>query len=72
MSSSPAQSDWQTLDSYRSSTLEKISHLEMSVPGQQPLAVLGEDCHIPDRRIHRQSDEPAEEHIVLPLHHRLT
>ena len=44
----------------------------MSVPGQQPLAVLGEDCHIPDRRIHRQSDEPAEEQIVLPLHHRLT
>ena len=42
-----------------------------NVPGQQPLAVLGEDRDIPDRRIHRQADEPAKEQVVVHLLHQL-
>lgn len=42
-----------------------------NVPGQQPLTVLGEDRDIPDRRIHRQANEPAEEQVVIHLLHEL-
>ena len=38
---------------------------------QQPLAVLGEHRHVPHRRVHRQADEPAEQHVVGQLLHQL-
>ena len=38
---------------------------------QQPVAVLGEHRHVPDRHVHRQSDEPAEQHVVADLLHQL-
>jgi hypothetical protein len=38
---------------------------------QEPLAVLGEHRHVPDRHIHRQSDEPAKQQIVVELLHQL-
>ena len=38
---------------------------------EQPLAVLGEHRHVPDRRVHREADEPAEQHVVGQLLHQL-
>jgi hypothetical protein len=38
---------------------------------QQPVAILGEHRHVPDRRIHGQADEPAEQHVVGDLLHQL-
>ena len=38
---------------------------------QQPIAVLGEHRHVPHRRVHRQPDEPAEQHVVGDLLHQL-
>ena len=39
---------------------------------QQTFAVLGEDRHVPDRRVHPQPDKPAEQQIVVQLLHQLT
>ena len=36
---------------------------------QQAIAVFCEHRHVPDRRIHRQPDEPAEQHVVGDLLH---
>jgi hypothetical protein len=41
------------------------------VAGKKPIAVLGEHCHIPDRRVYRQTDEPAKQQIVVKLFHKL-
>jgi hypothetical protein len=41
------------------------------VARQEPLAVLGEHRDVPDRRIHRQPDEPAEQQIVIELFDQL-
>jgi hypothetical protein len=32
---------------------------------QQALAVLGEHCHIPDRIVHVEPHEPAEQQVVI-------
>ena len=45
--------------------------LPRDVALQQPVAVLGEHRHVPDRRIHRQADEPAKQHVVGDLLHQL-
>jgi hypothetical protein len=37
----------------------------------QPLAVLGEHRYIPDRIVHRQAHEPAEQKVVVDLLHQL-
>jgi len=38
---------------------------------QQPIAVLREHRHVPDRRVHGQTDEPAKQHVVGDLLHQL-
>ena len=38
---------------------------------QQAIAIFGEHRHVPHRRIHRQADEPAEQHVVGDLLHQL-
>src|SRR3954467_12686014 len=38
---------------------------------QQPVAVLGEYRHVPNRRLDRQADEPTEEDVVGQLLHQL-
>jgi hypothetical protein len=38
---------------------------------QQAIAVFGEHRYVPHRRVHRQPDEPAEQHIVGDLLHQL-
>lgn len=30
---------------------------------QQPVAALGEHRHVPNRGVHRQTDEPAKQHV---------
>src|SRR5450759_381303 len=37
------------------------------LPPQEPLAVLGEHRHVPNRVLDAQAHEPAEEHVVLQL-----
>src|ERR1019366_7409359 len=34
---------------------------------QQPVAVLGEDSMVPNRVVHAQADEPAEQQVVVEL-----
>jgi hypothetical protein len=38
-----------------------------NVPIEQPLAVLGEYGHVPDRVIHVQAHEPTEQQVVVEL-----
>ena len=53
----------------RFSTLAK--NLARDVAVEQPIAVLAEHGRIPDRIVHRQPDEPAEQQIVVELLHQL-
>ncbi|EFF49424.1 hypothetical protein XAUC_01790 [Xanthomonas citri pv. aurantifolii str. ICPB 10535] len=55
--------------SHRHDIVEERHHHVML---DQPLAVLGEHCWHPDRIIHRQADEPAEQQVVLHLLHQLS
>jgi hypothetical protein len=41
------------------------------LPGQEPVAVLGEARRMPHGRIHPQAHKPAEEQIVVQLFHQL-
>ena len=36
-----------------------------------PVAILAKRAGIPDRRIHRQADKPAEQQVVIQLLHQL-
>ena len=45
--------------------------LHRHIAFEQPFAVLGEDRCVPDRRIHRQADKPAEQQIIVKLLHQL-
>lgn len=38
---------------------------------QQAVAIFGEHRHVPHRHVHRQADEPAEQHVVGDLLHQL-
>ena len=40
------------------------------VPVKQALAVLGEHSHIPNRIVHVQTNEPAEQQVVIQLLHQ--
>ena len=56
-------------------TLSLTQHLDEElarhIAAQQPVAVLGEGRTIPDLVIHRETDEPAEQQIVIDLLHQL-
>jgi hypothetical protein len=40
------------------------------VAGKQTLSLFGEHRRVPDRVVHRQPDEPAEEQVVVQLFHQ--
>src|SRR6476469_9259690 len=45
----------------------RAEELRRHISLQKPLAVLGEYRNVPDRRVHRQPDEPAKQQIVIEL-----
>ena len=49
----------------------RLEELRGDLALQEPVAVLGEHRHVPDRRVHRQADEPAEQQVVVQLLHEL-
>ena len=49
----------------------RLEELRRDLALQEPVAVLGEHRHVPDRRVHRQADEPAEQQVVVQLLHEL-
>jgi hypothetical protein len=54
-----------------SSASMRDRRLARDVAVQQALAVLREHRHVPDLRVHRHADEPAEQHVVGDLFHPL-
>ena len=49
----------------------RLEELRGDLALQEPVAVLGEHRDVPDRRVHRQADEPAEQQVVIQLLHQL-
>ena len=49
----------------------RLEELRRDLARKEPVAVLGEHRHVPDRRVDRQANEPAEQQVVVELLHQL-
>ena len=50
----------------------RLKEARRNIPRNQPVVVLRIHRRVPHRRVHRQSDEPAEQQVVVQLLHQLT
>jgi hypothetical protein len=50
---------------------DALEELAGNVAFQEPISILGEDRHVPNRIIHVHAEKPAEEQVILELLHEL-
>ena len=50
--------------------LDRIKEGGRDIPRQQPVTILGKRRGMPDRVVHIQADEPAEQQVVVELFHQ--